>query len=144
MASGVPGGIFTPMLLMGAALGSGWSHLFSAAAPDAGRYALMGMAAATAASIHAPVTAAVMIFELSGDYPIALPLIVAAVASTAVSKACGSESVYKQSCESADWDGISLLKGDRLDLTHSRNAATICEILPRPMVHRPMFHGRSS
>jgi hypothetical protein len=41
----------------GAALGSGWSHLFGAAgaaAPDAGRYALMGMAAATAASIHAP------------------------------------------------------------------------------------------
>ena len=95
VASGVPGGIFTPMLLMGAALGSGWSHLFGAAAPDAGRYALMGMAAATAASIHAPLTAAVMIFELSGDYPIALPLVVAAVASTAVSKACGSESVYE-------------------------------------------------
>jgi CIC family chloride channel protein len=55
----------------------------------------MGMAAATAASIHAPLTAAVMIFELSGDYPIALPLIVAAVAATAVSKACGSESVYE-------------------------------------------------
>jgi chloride channel protein, CIC family len=95
VASGVPGGIFTPMLLMGAALGSGWSHFFGAAAPDAGRYALMGMAAATAASIHAPLTAAVMTFELSGDYPIALPLIVAAVASTAVSKACGSESVYE-------------------------------------------------
>jgi CIC family chloride channel protein len=94
VASGVPGGIFTPMLLIGAALGSGWSHLFGAA-PDAGGYALMGMAAATAASIHAPLTAAVMIFELSGDYPIALPLIVAAVAATAVSKACGSESVYE-------------------------------------------------
>ena len=98
VASGVPGGIFTPMLLMGAALGSGWSHLFGpagGASPDAGRYVLMGMAAATAASIHAPITAAVMIFELSGDYPIALPLIAAAVASTAVSKALGSESVYE-------------------------------------------------
>ena len=95
VASGVPGGIFTPMLLMGAALGSGWSHLFGAAASDEGRYALMGMAAATAASIHAPLTAAVMTFELSGDYPIALPLIVAAVAATVVSKAFGSESVYE-------------------------------------------------
>ena len=94
VASGVPGGIFTPMLLMGAALGSGWSHLFGAAAPDAGRYALMGMAATTAASIHAPLTAAVMIFEVSGDYPIALPLIVAAVVSTLVSRGLGSESVY--------------------------------------------------
>jgi CIC family chloride channel protein len=95
VASGVPGGIFTPMLLMGAALGSGWSHLFGPTDLDAGRYALMGMAAATAASIHAPLTATVMIFELSGDYPIALPLMVAAVVSTAVSKACGSESVYE-------------------------------------------------
>ena len=83
------------MLLMGAALGSGWSHLFGAAASDEGRYALMGMAAATAASIHAPLTAAVMTFELSGDYPIALPLIVAAVTATVVSKAFGSESVYE-------------------------------------------------
>ena len=95
VASGVPGGIFTPMLLMGAALGSGWSHLVGATAPDAGRYALMGMAAATAANVHAPLTAAVMIFELSGDYPIALPLIAAAVGATAVSKAFGSESVYE-------------------------------------------------
>jgi chloride channel protein, CIC family len=98
VASGVPGGIFTPMLLMGAALGSGWSHLFGpagASAPDAGRYALIGMAATTAASIHAPLTAAVMIFEVSGDYPIALPMIVAAVVSTVVSRALGSESVYE-------------------------------------------------
>jgi CIC family chloride channel protein len=55
----------------------------------------MGMAAATAASIHAPLTAAVMIFELSGDSHVALPLLVAAVASTAASKALGSESVYE-------------------------------------------------
>jgi H+/Cl- antiporter ClcA len=37
---------------------------------------LVRMAATTAASIHAPLTAAVMIFELSGDYPIVLPLLV--------------------------------------------------------------------
>jgi CIC family chloride channel protein len=53
------------------------------------------MAAATAASIHAPLTAAVMIFELSGDYPIALPLILATIVATAASKALGSESVYE-------------------------------------------------
>ena len=47
------------------------------------------------ASIHAPLTAAVMILEVSGDYPIALPLIVAAVVSTLVSRALGSESVYE-------------------------------------------------
>ena len=98
IASGVPGGIFTPMLLVGAALGTLWSHLIALSTPfqaSAGSYALVGMAATTAASIHAPLTAAVMIFELSGDYPIVLPLLVATVVSTSVSRRLGSESVYE-------------------------------------------------
>jgi CIC family chloride channel protein len=98
VASGVPGGIFTPMLLVGAALGTLWSHLAAASmgvASSAGSYALVGMAAATAANIHAPLTAAVMIFELSGDYPIALPLLLATAVSTSVSKGLGEESVYE-------------------------------------------------
>jgi CIC family chloride channel protein len=96
VASGIPGGIFTPMLLVGAALGAGWSSLVSAGpASSAGSYALVGMAAATAASIHAPLTAAVMVFELSGDYQIVLPLILATVAATATSKALGGQSVYE-------------------------------------------------
>ena len=98
VASGIPGGIFTPMLLVGAALGSGWSDTLttiSGVPANSGSYALVGMAATTAASIHAPLTAAVMIFELSGDYPIALPLILATIVATAVSRALGSESVYE-------------------------------------------------
>lgn len=96
VASGVPGGVFTPMLLVGAALGAGWSEVVSfGAQSDAGSYALVGMAAATAASIHAPLTAAVMVFELSGDYLIVLPLILATVVATAASKALGGESVYE-------------------------------------------------
>jgi CIC family chloride channel protein len=97
VASGVPGGIFTPMLLVGATLGSAWSHLsvHGGMAADPGRYVLMGMAATTAASIHAPFTAAVMTFELSGDYPLALPLILATIVSTTISRALRSESVYE-------------------------------------------------
>ena len=96
VASGIPGGIFTPMLLVGAALGAGWSHIASfGPVSDAGSYALVGMAAATAASIHAPLTAAIMVFELSGDYLIVLPLILATVVATAASKALGDESVYE-------------------------------------------------
>ena len=63
--------------------------------PDAGSYALIGMAAATAASIHAPLTAAIMVFELSGDYLIGLPLILATLVATAASKALGDQSVYE-------------------------------------------------
>jgi CIC family chloride channel protein len=96
VGSGVPGGIFTPMLLVGAALGAAWSRLASfGPVSDQGSYALVGMAAATAASIHAPLTAAIMVFELSGDYLIVLPLILATVIATAASKALGDESVYE-------------------------------------------------
>jgi CIC family chloride channel protein len=96
VASGIPGGIFTPMLLVGAALGAGWSTIGSAGAVsvDPGSCVLVGMAAATAASIHAPLTAAIMVFELSGDYLIVLPLTLATVVATATSKALGGESVY--------------------------------------------------
>ena len=71
VASGVPGGIFTPMLLIGATLGSLGAQLVGllptlTSSPSPGSYALVGMAAATAASIRAPLTAAVLVFELSG------------------------------------------------------------------------------
>ncbi|HVQ15027.1 MAG TPA: chloride channel protein [Vicinamibacterales bacterium] len=99
VASGVPGGIFTAVLLVGGALGTLWAHALVwfglATAADTGSYALVGMAATTAASIHAPLTAAVLVFELSGDYPIVLPLLIATVVSTSVSRALGTESVYE-------------------------------------------------
>jgi chloride channel protein, CIC family len=97
VGSGIPGGIFTPMLLVGAALGSACSEVLAQLGmmpPNPGGYALVGMGAATAASIHAPLTAAVMIFEVSGDYAIVLPLVLATVVSTTVSRALGSESIY--------------------------------------------------
>jgi chloride channel protein, CIC family len=99
VASGVPGGIFTPMLLVGGAAGALYAHvavlLGGADAAVAGGFTLVGMAATTAASIHAPLTAAVLVFELSGDYPIVLPLLIATVVATTLSRALGSESVYE-------------------------------------------------
>jgi CIC family chloride channel protein len=87
------------MLLLGAATGSLWASLVAALSPsstlDVGAYALVGMAATTAASIHAPLTSAVLVFELSGDYAVALPLILATALATALSRLIGSESVYE-------------------------------------------------
>lgn len=99
VASGVPGGIFTAVLLVGGALGTLWAHALVwfglSTAANTGSYALVGMAATTAASIHAPRTAAVLVFELSGDYPIVLPLLIATVVSTSISRGLGPESVYE-------------------------------------------------
>ena len=72
------------------------------------------MAAATSASIHAPLTAAVMVFELSGDYAIVLPLLVATVTAATVSRGLGSLSVYESelSKRGLGWD--LTLEGRRL------------------------------
>jgi len=98
VASGVPGGVFTPVLLVGGAVGALAAHLVAALGSpfvaSVGSYALVGMAATTAATIHAPLTATVMIFELSGDYPIVIPLLLSTVVATTVSRMLGTESLY--------------------------------------------------
>lgn len=96
VSSGSPGGVFTPMLLIGGATGFLYASLFSHVAQlgPPGGYALVGMAAAIAASIHAPLMAAVMVFELSGDYAIALPLVLATALATLVSRRLRRDSIY--------------------------------------------------
>ena len=128
VASGVPGGIFTPMLLVGAAFGSLWAQFMTAvwpaSAPDAGVYALVGIAATTAASIHAPLTAAVLVFELSGDYAIVLPLILATAVATAVSRAMGGESVYATELRRRGLGWELTLDGRQLDRVDASPRAT--------------------
>jgi CIC family chloride channel protein len=118
VATGIPGGVFTPMLLVGAALGAVWAQAIGAwSSPHAtaGSFMLVGMAAMTAASIHAPLTAAVMIFELSGDYLLVLPLLLATVVATSVSRALGSESVYESELRKRGLAWEVTLEGRRVE-----------------------------
>ena len=97
VSSGSPGGVFTPTLLLGGAIGFLYANGLSASGipiGSAGGYALVGMAAATAATTHAPLMAAVMVFELSGDYAIALPLVLATAVATVISRRLRAESIY--------------------------------------------------
>jgi len=97
VSSGSPGGVFTPTLLLGGGIGflyAGALAALGASIGPAGGYALVGMAAAIAASTHAPLMAAVMAFELSGDYAIALPLVLATAIATLVSRSLRRDSIY--------------------------------------------------
>lgn len=97
VSSGSPGGVFTPTLLVGGAIGYLFACALSALGVHIGPpggYALVGMAAATAATTHAPLMAAVMVFEISGDYAIAAPLVLATALATLVSRALHSDSIY--------------------------------------------------
>ena len=98
IAIGGSGGVFAPSLFMGAMLGSAYGdlagHLGSHVVDGAGAYGLVGMAAVFAAAGRAPITATVIIFELSGDYHIILPLMVAVVVATASATVLGADSIY--------------------------------------------------
>lgn len=98
VSSGNPGGVFTPTLLLGGAVGFLFfgllKHVLHFHVGAGGGYALVGMAAATAATTHAPLMAALLAFELSGDYAIALPLLLATSIATATSRALRRDSIY--------------------------------------------------
>ena len=97
VASGSPGGVFTPTLLLGGCTGYLLGAGLGAAGFDVGPpggYALVGMAAAIAAATHAPLMAAVLAFELSGDYAVVLPLVLATAIATALSRMLGQDSIY--------------------------------------------------
>jgi CIC family chloride channel protein len=98
VGSGNPGGVFTPTLLIGGCAGAiyaaGLHGVLGDAIGSPGGYALVGLAAALAATTHAPLTAAVMAFELSGDYAIVLPLLVATATATAIARRLRRDSVY--------------------------------------------------
>ena len=98
IAIGGSGGVFAPSLFIGAMLGSaygaGLHDLFPGVAGPAGAYGLIGMGAVFAAASRAPITAVLIIFELTGDYTIVLPLMVAIVLSTIVSRALSKDSIY--------------------------------------------------
>ncbi|MGD9734649.1 MAG: chloride channel protein [Solirubrobacterales bacterium] len=98
MAIGGSGGVFAPSLFMGAMLGSAFGLAVHAAIPgataSAGAYGLVGMAAVFAATGRAPITAVLIVFELTGDYSIILPLMLAVVVATALSRLLSDDTIY--------------------------------------------------
>ncbi|MCZ6632791.1 MAG: chloride channel protein [bacterium] len=98
LGSGGSGGVFAPSLFLGAMLGGAYGHFVHALFPDMtgepGAYALVGMGAVVAGTTHAPLTAMLILFEMTDNYQIILPLMLATVISTLVAKRIERESIY--------------------------------------------------
>lgn len=99
LGSGGSGGVFAPSLFIGAMLGGTFALVVDRLLPgvgvEAGAYALVGMGAVFAACAHAPITAALILFELTGDYRIILPLMLTVVIATLLSqRLLKGESIY--------------------------------------------------
>jgi CIC family chloride channel protein len=88
--TGTPGGLFAPVLFMGAMLGGSVAmleqQLFPAIAVPVGAYALVGMGALFAGILRAPMTSVFMVLEVSGNYSIILPVILCNTISYAISR----------------------------------------------------------
>ena len=100
VGSGTVGGVFTPTLFLGAALGSlfaGCLHALHLGTDlPQGAFALVGMGGLLAATTHSPLLAMIMIFELSLNYSIMPPLMLSCVVATLVSRGLHPESVYTE------------------------------------------------
>jgi CIC family chloride channel protein len=99
LASGFSGGVFAPSLFLGAILGAAFGDLAHGVLPPnaiapSGAYALVAMGAVVAAASHSPLTAFLIVFELTGDYKIILPLMLACFIASMLSMQLSRESIY--------------------------------------------------
>jgi chloride channel protein, CIC family len=113
-ASGNAGGIFGPSLYMGAMVGGAVGGVAHMLMPDytgnAGAYALVGMGAAFAGIVRVPLTSVIMIFEMTRDYSIIVPLMIANLISYFISSRLQEEPIYEALLHQ---DGIHLPLGAR-------------------------------
>jgi len=96
VGSGGSGGIFVPFLLMGALLGGLCGRLVHDISPDAasaGAYMVVGMGAMFAGITHAPLTAILLLFELTHDYNLILPLMFTVSLTLLIARALDPESL---------------------------------------------------
>ena len=98
-ATGNAGGIFGPSLFIGAMLGGTVGtvahHLFPAHTATPGAYALVGMGAVFAGVVRAPMTSVLMIFEMTQDYAVIVPLMIANLVSLFIASQLQHEPIYE-------------------------------------------------
>jgi len=98
IGSGGSGGIFAPSLFIGAMAGGFFGSMVHTAFPDLtaspGAYSIVGMGAVVSATTHGPLTAILMLFEMTGDYKIILPLMITCIISSTAIRQLSTESIY--------------------------------------------------
>ena len=98
--TGVPGGIFAPMLALGTLLGLALAHVFQWFSTDItvhpGMFAVAGMGALFASVVRAPITGIVLVVEMTQNYSMILPLMVACLTATTVVQLAGNKPIYTQ------------------------------------------------
>ena len=126
LGSGGSGGIFAPSLFMGTMTGGFFGalvhQLFPAYSASSGAYSLVGMGAVVAGATHAPITAILIIFELTNDYKIILPLMISTIIATLLTTHLKKESIYTLKLIRR---GIDLFRGREINLLRSLKVSEV-------------------
>lgn len=97
LGSGGSGGVFAPALFIGAVIGGAYGSivhsLFPGATAHSGAYAAVGIGAFLAASTHAPITAIFLLFEMTGNHLIIIPIMLTSIIGTAVASKINPDSI---------------------------------------------------
>jgi len=139
LGSGGLGGVFAPSLFIGAMLGSTYGALVHAinpsftASPET--YALVGMGAVAGAVMQAPLTNILMLFELTNDYTIILPIMITCIVSAYTFRAFDKNSIYiqkllKEGINIKYGREVSVLNSIKVNDVLSKDVTTIPEGMP--------------
>jgi len=133
---GGSGGVFAPSLFIGAMMGAAFGDVAHAIAPQVtgpiGAYALVGMGAVFAGAARAPITAVLIIFELTGEYTIILPLMLAIVVATGVSRSLMPDTVYTLKLRRR---GVNLSRAQATSGGATTRVETAMGEAPQPVEH---------
>jgi len=127
IGGGFQGGVFAPSIFIGAALGGAFGQASRTLLPELGvlspAFAMVGMAAVLAGAVHAPLTAILLLFEMTNDYRIILPVMLAVAVSLPVSQLLIRDSVYTLALARK---GIRLRRGRDVEVLQ---AITVDEVM---------------
>jgi CIC family chloride channel protein len=133
IGSGASGGAFMPSLFIGATLGAAYGELMSLVWPTGisplrpGAFAVVGMAATFAAVARAPLTAILIVFEITQDYGLVLPLMLAVVLATLITDVIHPESVYTLPLAKR---GIQLVRSSEVDVLDTVKVGDVMSLNP--------------
>jgi CIC family chloride channel protein len=131
---GGSGGVFAPSLFIGAMGGTAFGIVVHAWLPSLtaspGVYGLIGMGAAFAGAARAPITAVIVLFELTGQYTIILPMLTAIVIATATSRALSKDTIYTLKLSRR---GVDLDRHPQERRLAATTVEAVTEPLPEPL-----------
>ncbi len=139
IGSGGSGGIFAPSLFLGAMAGGFFGavvhQLFPGLTASPGAYSIVGMGAVVSATTHGPLAAILILFEMTGDYKIILPLMLSCIIAAIAAGQLMRDSIYtlkliRRGVDIKEGKEVNVLKSIRVKEVMNPNVETITEALP--------------